>query len=206
MDGKVRLLFFLQQKHQILCPAWILGIKEIKMLFWTAPWLGSILDSFAVFSIVYAEKQKISTLYYLVRDWWPTVCLCCNGDAHLVVRYWVYIIGLNSSNELDVYIRQLANRQLVRRIRQLRDILKSPRRIWRTKFPSTVSLRKDSVIRLSDILKNSVQYQTRRESTRELFHRLFTLTLLRPVYTGDFCCHLSGNFKRDFAAISKSPV
>ena len=34
-------------------------------------------------------------------------------------------------------MRQRANRQRVWRIRQFRDILKSTRRIWRTKFPST---------------------------------------------------------------------
>ena len=29
--------------------------------------------------------------------------------------------------------------------------------------------------------------------------------LLWPVYTGDFCCEFSGDFKRDFAAISNRP-
>ena len=51
--------------------------------------------------------------------------------------------------------------------------------------------------------KQSAESNTKRTtfvSRRESFSTACFLLLLWPVYTGDFCC----DFKRDFAAISKS--
>ena len=55
-------------------------------------------------------------------------------------------------------------RRIRQRIRKLRHILKSPRRIWRRKFLLTVSLRKESVIRLTDILKKCPVSNTKRSA------------------------------------------
>ena len=60
----------------------------------------------------------------------------------------------------ETQMREWDNQRRVRRIRQLRGILKSLEEYDEKNFHQRFRLRKDSVIRLTDILKNSLQYQT----------------------------------------------
>lgn len=57
-------------------------------------------------------------------------------------------------------LREWANRRCVQRIRQLRDRLSPLEEYDGENFCQQFRLRKDSVICLTDILKNSLQHQT----------------------------------------------
>ena len=105
-------------------------------------------------------------------------------------------------------MREWDNQRRVRRIRQLRGILKSLEEYDEKNFHQRFRLRKDSVIRLTDILKNSLQYQTRRGlpllATSWLALLVDAGAIPPPVMArlpGDFCCDFSGDLKRDFVAI-----